>query len=58
MKPTFHVTWEIDLYADTPQDAAQLAWDMLQGQGSTCTVFEVFDEDGNKTCVDLLEDEE
>jgi hypothetical protein len=37
----YHVTWEIDLEAATPREAAELARDMQIGPGSSATVFTV-----------------
>jgi hypothetical protein len=51
----YHVTWEIDVTAKNPQDAAKKAWKMMRGHGSTANVFDVFDSDGEKTHVDLQE---
>ena len=56
MEQRFHVVWEIDIYAETPQKAAEAAWELMGESGSTACYFEVFDQDGNKTNVDLLED--
>ena len=53
----FHVMWEIDLYAETPQEAAEQAWELMRALDSTACVFEVFDEGGCGTQVDLMEEE-
>ena len=52
----FHVVWEIDIYAETPHEAAEQAWEYMRNEDSTANYFEVFDQDGNKTNVDLEED--
>lgn len=49
------VTWEIDIYADSPQEAAEKAWDHMRASDSTANVFNVIDKDGGKTTVDLEE---
>ena len=47
------VTWEIDVDAETPQDAARQAWELMRAEDSTANVFDVLDEDGECTRVDL-----
>jgi hypothetical protein len=54
----YRVIWEIDICAANPQEAAKQAREMQIAAGSTATVFDVIDEDGEKTQVDLLEQEE
>ena len=56
MGQRFHVVWEIDIYAETPREAAQQAFACMQRVGSTSDYFEVFDQDGVKTDVDLSEE--
>lgn len=51
----FHVVWEIDIYAETPHEAARQAWEAMRDELSVANYFEVYDQDGNKTNVDLLE---
>ena len=51
----FVVTWEIDVHADTPQDAAREAWETMRREDSTANVFDVLDESGDCTRVDLEE---
>lgn len=58
MSNRYRVVWVIDLHAETPQEAAKEAWATMQEPGSTACYFEVTDQDGNKTTVDLLEEEE
>jgi hypothetical protein len=41
----FHVIWKIDLEADSPLEAAELALKMMRDQNSTATVFTVVDSD-------------
>jgi len=49
------VTWEMDIDASTPQQAAQQAFEHMQRPGTSANVFDVADEDGNITRVDLEE---
>ena len=58
MEQRFHVVWEIDIYAETPREAAQRAFEHMQDAFTTANYFEVFDQDGNKTAVDLEEGDE
>lgn len=37
--PSYCVTWEIDIDADTPEEAAKLAQEIQQDPDSTATVF-------------------
>lgn len=53
----FRVVWEIDEFAETPREAAEKAWQRMRGEGSTACYFEVFDQDGNRTNVDLMEEQ-
>lgn len=57
---TYLVTWEIEVDADSPRDAAQRALDMQRDPDSTATVFGVveFDTDGDTTTIDLSADED
>lgn len=54
----YRVSWEIDVTADDPVAAAREAFAAMQRPGTTATVFEVADEHGNITTVDLLEEDE
>jgi hypothetical protein len=49
------VTWEIDIDADNPVEAAQKALRIQRNPESIATVFAVTDETGNTTEVDLDE---
>lgn len=51
----YRVTWEIDIYADTPEEAARRALEIQLDSISTATVFDVLDEEGETTRVDLYE---
>lgn len=53
----FRVIWEIDEYAETPREAAEFAWQHMCGEDSTACYFEVFDQDGNRTNIDLMEEQ-
>lgn len=50
---TYHVTWEIDIDADSPEAAAREALRIQRDAASSATVFCVWDEDGIDTTVDL-----
>ena len=49
----FAVVWEYDSLAHSPQEAAEHAWAALRKPDSTANVFDVYDEEGNHTRVDL-----
>jgi hypothetical protein len=55
---SYFVTWEIDIDADSPRQAAQKAWDIVRAPGSMANVFDVIecDIDGVPTRVDLSEE--
>ena len=52
------VRWEVDVDADGPREAAEKALRMQRNPQSTATVFDVMDERGRKTRVDLQETED
>ena len=54
------VKWEIDIFdANTAQEAAQKALEIMRDPESVATIFDVHNLDtGRKTRVDVLEDEE
>jgi len=53
------VQWEIELKAESAEDAARQALAIMRDPDSMATVFDVFDEDGESERIDLLElDEE
>jgi hypothetical protein len=57
MKPYF-VTWEIDVWAEDPIDAARQALE-IQLTNQTAVVFKVHDESGGGPwTIDLLEEDE
>jgi len=49
----YRVTIEIDVYADTPRDAAEQAWALLYGHGRP--VCDVTPEGGETVRIDLAE---
>ena len=53
----YTVTWAIEVYADTPEDAAQQAEDIMRDPTSLATVFDVqpFGKPEDSTRVDLEE---
>src|SRR5208283_3295207 len=55
---SYSVNWQIDIEAESPVEAARQALKIHRDQNSTATVFDIYDEDGNCTRVDLLEIEE
>ena len=57
MQHRYLVTWEMGIYADSPREAAEKAWDHMRHPYSTANVFTVLNKDGDKTLVDLEEQE-
>jgi|GEM_PF-3251141 hypothetical protein len=55
---SYSVNWQIDIEAESPVEAARQALKIHRDRNSTATVFDIYDEDGNHTRVDLLEIEE
>lgn len=55
MEQNYLVTWEMDICAETPREAAEKAWGHMRAQGSTANVFEVIDANGAGTIIDLEE---
>ena len=45
---TYRVTWEIDIDANSPYEAASRALEIQRDPGSTATVFDVTDRDTGK----------
>lgn len=54
---TLRVIWEIDIDAESAREAAERALAIQRKSDSTATVFDVVEEDGNVTHIDLEEDE-
>ena len=56
MAKLYHVVWEIDIYARSPREAVKEAQAIQQDKNTTATVFDVMEEDGDKTVrIDLAE---
>lgn len=52
----YTVTWDIDIEADTPEDAARQAREIQLRADSIATVFQVYDNDAHRTiAIDLTE---
>jgi hypothetical protein len=51
--PEYHVSWEIDLSADSPREAAAKALAIQRDAESIATVFDVTDEAGATERIDL-----
>lgn len=52
----YRVVWEIDLYAETPEDVAKMAVEIQQKPDSIAHVFTVIDRKGQTVNVDLDEE--
>ena len=46
---TYHVMWEIDLDAESPEEAAKMALLIQRDSKSSATVFDVIEHDGHET---------
>lgn len=55
MQYRYLVTWEIDIYADSPWEAAEKARDSMKAPYSIANVFNVIDANGVGTLIDLEE---
>ena len=55
--PEYRVAWEIDISADSPRKAAEQA-EHYQKNGHYRGAFDVYDEENNKTYIDLEENDE
>ena len=58
MQHRYLVTWEMDIYADSPREAAEKAWGHMRAPDSSANVFNVLDKDGVGTIIDLLEEQQ
>ncbi len=57
MAKLYHVVWEIDVYAESPREAAKEAQAIQQDKDAMATVFDVAEEDSDKTVrIDLAEE--
>ncbi len=53
--PSYHITWEIDIDADSPREAAEEAQRIQRDPTSLATVFTVHEEEADEAVqVDLL----
>lgn len=50
---SYTVTWEIELDAESPVEAARIALETQRDRDSLATVFSVVDEEGNMDQFDL-----
>ena len=48
-------TWQIEIDADSPEDAARQAWEHMRRPDSRANVFDIISEDGSSARVDLTE---
>lgn len=54
MNNLYKVTWDIELEADSPDEAAKLCLKWIKDPESVCTIFDVVDiESGEHTEIDL-----
>jgi hypothetical protein len=51
----YRVQWEIDIEADTPEDAARQAFEIMHDPTSIASVFDVKGEDGITHQVDTAD---
>ena len=51
----YHVTWDIDIDAENPVEAARKALAIQRNPESIATVFSVYDDNGRAQFVDLQE---
>ncbi len=54
----YHINWEIDIYAESHEDAARKALTIMRDNKSIASVFNVTDEDGTAEKIDLFEIDE
>ena len=58
MQQRYLVIWECDVYADSPREAAEKAWDHMRAPDSIANVFNVIDKNSAGTIVDLEEEQQ
>jgi hypothetical protein len=56
--PEYRITWEIQITADSPREAAEQALAIQRDPNSIATVFDVADDDGNIERINLEEIDE
>jgi hypothetical protein len=50
----WHVNWDIEVSADTPEQAAQEAWNTIEDMDATGVFFTVTNHKGERFEVDLM----
>jgi hypothetical protein len=55
---TYTVKWTIEIDSETPEEAARETLEIQRDPASLATVFDIYDEEGNCTRIDLLERED
>ena len=58
MEQSYLVIWEMDIYADSPREAAEKAWGHMRAPDSIANVFNVIDKNGVGTIIDLSEEQQ
>lgn len=58
MQQRYLVIWEMDIYADSPWEAAEKAWGHMRAPDSIANVFNVIDANGVGTLIDLSEEQQ
>ncbi len=53
MEQHYLVNWPIDIWAETPEEAARQALKIQSDPKSIATVFDVKDDSGTETTIDL-----
>lgn len=51
----YHIIWEIDVYANSAEEAAKAARAIQERHDTMATVFDVIDESGESERIDLQE---
>lgn len=56
----YRLTWEIEIEAESPREAAEIAREWLLDPTAECVVFEVrdFDNQESSVLIDLLEEDD
>ena len=55
--PHYYVTWDIDVDANSPKEAAEVAQATQRDPVTMATVFQVMDETGKTITIDMEEEE-